>query len=214
MHGERLSQLISFEALKLAAGALFVSPYIPLLFMGEEYAEEAPFFYFISHSDQALIKAVREGRKREFKAFQWQEESPDPQGEDTFLKSVLQWEKQKSGKNKIIRNFYTQLIKLRKEIPSLSHLSKKNLKIWSMEKNNLLFLCRWYKKSKIFAIMNFEREDVHFTPEFFEGKGKKRIDSSDALYMGPGDSMPPSLESKKEFTIRPFSFVIYEIDVQ
>jgi len=83
-----------------------------------------------------------------------------------------------------------------------------------MEKNNLLFLCRWYKKSKIFAIMNFEREDVHFTPEFFEGKGKKRIDSSDALYMGPGASMPPSLESKKEFTIRPFSFVIYEIDVQ
>jgi len=66
--GERLSQLISFEALKLAAGAVILSPCVPLIFMGEEYAEEAPFLYFVSHSDPELIEATRAGRRMEFKA--------------------------------------------------------------------------------------------------------------------------------------------------
>ena len=93
MLGERLSALGSFEALKLAAGAVLLSPYIPLLFMGEEYGEDAPFLYFVSHSDHALIDAVRQGRKREFGEFQWQGEPPDPQGVETFQKSKIQWEK-------------------------------------------------------------------------------------------------------------------------
>ena len=80
MFGERLSGLVSFEALKLAAGAVFLSPYIPLLFMGEEYGEESPFLYFVSHSDPALVRAVREGRKNEFKAFSWQQGPPRPPG--------------------------------------------------------------------------------------------------------------------------------------
>jgi maltooligosyltrehalose trehalohydrolase len=71
MLGERLSQLVSFEALKLAAGAVLLSPFIPLLFMGEEYGEEAPFQYFISHGDPLLVE-VRGGRREEFAAFGWQ----------------------------------------------------------------------------------------------------------------------------------------------
>ncbi|MBD3290350.1 malto-oligosyltrehalose trehalohydrolase, partial [candidate division KSB1 bacterium] len=71
MMGERLSHLISFEGLKLAAGVLLLSPYIPLIFMGEEYGESSPFLYFVSHGDPNLIKAVREGRKSEFKSFRW-----------------------------------------------------------------------------------------------------------------------------------------------
>ena len=78
MKGERLSQLISFEGLKLAAGAIILSPYIPLLFMGEEYGEEVPFTYFVSHSDPELIQMVRQGRKQEFKHFHYDGEPPDP----------------------------------------------------------------------------------------------------------------------------------------
>ena len=62
LFGDRLSTLVSFEALKLAAGMVILSPYIPLLFMGEEWGEPAPFQYFTSHSDAALIEAVRRGR--------------------------------------------------------------------------------------------------------------------------------------------------------
>ena len=74
MLGERLSSLVDFESLKLAAGVVLLSPFIPLLFMGEEYGETAPFLYFISHSDPALIEAVRKGRKEEFKEFTWVED--------------------------------------------------------------------------------------------------------------------------------------------
>ncbi|PYV01833.1 MAG: malto-oligosyltrehalose trehalohydrolase, partial [Acidobacteria bacterium] len=75
MLGERLSalvSLVSFEGLKLAAGTTILSPFIPLLFMGEEYGETAPFQYFVDHSDPALIELVREGRRKDFARFDWQ----------------------------------------------------------------------------------------------------------------------------------------------
>jgi len=78
--GDRLSQSHSLEKLKLAAGVVILSPYIPLLFMGEEYGETSPFQYFVSHSDEALIEAVRKGRRDEFASFHWEGEvwtSPD-----------------------------------------------------------------------------------------------------------------------------------------
>ena len=89
MLGDRLSATLSFEQQKLAAGAVLLSPFIPLLFMGEEYGETAPFQYFVSHSDPALIEAVRQGRREEFAAFAWQGEVPDPQDEATFRRSRL-----------------------------------------------------------------------------------------------------------------------------
>ena len=54
MNGERLSRIVPFEALKMAAGIILLSPNLPLLFMGEEYGETAPFPYFVSHSDPGL----------------------------------------------------------------------------------------------------------------------------------------------------------------
>jgi maltooligosyltrehalose trehalohydrolase len=72
--GERLSSLFDWESLKLAAGLVLLSPHIPLLFMGEEYNETAPFLYFVSHGDPALIEAVRRGRREEFARFTWEGE--------------------------------------------------------------------------------------------------------------------------------------------
>src|SRR5439155_1354127 len=63
--GERLSRLVDLEGLKLAAGMVLLSPFVPLLFMGEEYGEEAPFLYFVDHSDPKLVRAVRRGRRAE-----------------------------------------------------------------------------------------------------------------------------------------------------
>ena len=63
---------------RLAARLLLLSPYLPLLFMGEEYGEENPFPFFCSFGDPELVEAVREGRKKEFDAFAWQGEVPDP----------------------------------------------------------------------------------------------------------------------------------------
>ncbi|MCA9401248.1 MAG: malto-oligosyltrehalose trehalohydrolase, partial [Candidatus Omnitrophica bacterium] len=77
--GERLSSILSFEELKLAAGCLLLSPYTPMLFMGEEYGENNPFLYFTDHADQYVIEGVRRGRRRDAKAFQWKGTPPDPQ---------------------------------------------------------------------------------------------------------------------------------------
>ncbi len=69
MLGERTSTLVSFEMQKLMAAAVFVSPYIPMLFMGEEYAEPNPFLYFVSHTDKELAEAVSKGRKQSLQPF-------------------------------------------------------------------------------------------------------------------------------------------------
>ena len=118
MKGERLSALVDFESLKLSAGAMFVSPFIPMLFMGEEYGEDAPFLYFTSHGDKKLIEAVREGRKREFAGFMSGDGPPDPQAESTFKKSKLSWRLSDPEKEKLSA-FYKELIHLKKTHPAL-----------------------------------------------------------------------------------------------
>ena len=120
MLGERLSTLVDFEALKLAAGAVLLSPYIPLLFMGEEYGETAPFLYFIDHGDADLVAAVREGRKREFAAFQTLGEPPDAASTDTFHRSKLHWEQRVEGQHGTLWRFYQTLMQLRRGIPALA----------------------------------------------------------------------------------------------
>jgi len=209
MLGERLAQLVSFEALKCAAGLLLVSPYIPLLFMGEEYGEESPFLYFIDHSDEGLIKAVREGRKREFASFCWKGEPPDPQDEDAFLRSKLRWEKRTEGKHRALRAFYTELIRLRKQSPALSRLDKDALSIRRIEGSNLVQLIRRHGEDSILALMHLEDKETTERLDSLKGKWRKLLDSSDELWMGPGGSMPDRIAEGCEVTASPFCFVMY-----
>ncbi|MBI4639117.1 MAG: malto-oligosyltrehalose trehalohydrolase [Candidatus Tectomicrobia bacterium] len=213
MFGERLSKLISFEALKLAAGALFLSPYIPLLFMGEEYGEESPFLYFVSHSDPALIEAVRQGRKAEFKEFQWQGAPPDPQHLETFLQSQLRWEKRREGKHHVLFEFYRHLIQLRRESPALANLDKNSLEVSSMQEERLIFLRRWHHENQLFSVMNFNTRESAFRVSLPKGRWKKVLDSSDERWRGPGPSSPEIIEQGEEVTIRPLSFAFYEAGV-
>ncbi|MFH0925369.1 MAG: malto-oligosyltrehalose trehalohydrolase [bacterium] len=213
MFGERLSVIVSFDALKLAAASLIFSPCIPLFFMGEEYAEEIPFLYFVSHSDENLIRAVREGRKREFASFQWQGEPPDPQDIQTFLNSKLGWEKQNRGKHAVMRDFYKELLRLRRVLPALAHLDKKSLKVWGEEGTGLIFLQRWHSNNEILLIMNFNRDEANFNTNFLEGKGKKILDSSDEKWMGTGSTLPDLIEKGEGMIIKPFSCALYEMEV-
>jgi maltooligosyltrehalose trehalohydrolase len=88
--GDRLDALVPPGASKLAAALLLLAPETPLLFMGQEYRETAPFQFFCNYLDSALQKAVTEGRRREFKHFKL-DEVPDPQDRQTFDRSKLQW---------------------------------------------------------------------------------------------------------------------------
>jgi maltooligosyltrehalose trehalohydrolase len=109
--GERLAALVEPPALRLAAAILLLSPYVPLLFMGEEHGETAPFLYFVSHGDPELIAAVREGRRRGFAAFGWQGEVPDPQAEATFEASRPRWDRAEEGSGAALRALYRALLR-------------------------------------------------------------------------------------------------------
>ncbi|MGH9572079.1 MAG: malto-oligosyltrehalose trehalohydrolase [Candidatus Acidiferrales bacterium] len=112
--GDRLSQLLDCESLALAAGITLLSPFVPLLFMGEEYGETHPFQYFTSHSDAPLIEAVRKGRREEFASFGWQGDVPDPQDERTFKRSTLDFTVRDREPHHTLRNLYKSLIGIRK----------------------------------------------------------------------------------------------------
>ncbi|HSJ15009.1 MAG TPA: malto-oligosyltrehalose trehalohydrolase [Longimicrobiales bacterium] len=117
--GDRLSTLVGVEALRLAAAATLLTPYVPLLFMGEEYGETRPFPYFVSHADRELVSAVREGRRDEFAAFGWESEPPDPQAEATFRSAVLAWERRDHGPHAELLALYRRLLELRRTEPLL-----------------------------------------------------------------------------------------------
>ena len=119
--GERISQLISIGKLKIGAALVFTSPFVPMLFQGEEWGASTPFFYFTDYQEPELAKAVREGRCREFAAFGWKpEDTADPQAVETFEKSKLKWAELKQEKHAGIFNWYQQLIRLRNNEPALN----------------------------------------------------------------------------------------------
>ena len=210
MLGERISQLASFEGLKLGAATLILSPFIPMLFMGEEYGEESPFAYFISHSDPDLVAAVRKGRKDEFEAFHVEGDPPDAQSPETFNDCVLKWHLRTEGKHKVLLDFYRKLIQLRREIPALKNLSFQQQEVKSWETEKIVSIRRWSQDSQVFCILNFNSEAVTTDVISIEGNWQKRLDSTDEQWMGNGASLPDTLTSSKTLTLAAESFVLYE----
>jgi len=211
MNSERLSQLVPFEALKLAAGVVLLSPFIPLLFMGEEYGETAPFPYFVSHSEPDLVEAVRKGRQDEFATFQWQGELPDPQDEATFLRAKLNHNLRKEGQHRVLLEFYKELIRLRKEIPALAHLSKDNLEAKGFDECKLLFLRRWSEANEVVIVFNFNQDCTSVTLTVPAGRWHKRLDSAEEQWQGKGSNIPERLNSKGEVSLNlsPWAFALF-----
>jgi len=112
--GERLGALVPRDALFGPSAFLLLAPHTPLLFMGQEYDEAASFQFFTSYSDPALQEAVRRGRRKEFKDFDWSE-VPDPEDPITFERSRLNWELALRGDNEMLR-WYRDLLALRKHL--------------------------------------------------------------------------------------------------
>ncbi|MBV8690090.1 MAG: malto-oligosyltrehalose trehalohydrolase [Actinobacteria bacterium] len=113
--GERLSHLTSVETARVASGLLFASPFVPLLFQGEEWGTSSPFQYFTDHRDPGIAQAVTEGRRREFAAFGWRpEDVPDPQDPATFARSKLAWDELETAPHRDVLASYRALIGLRR----------------------------------------------------------------------------------------------------
>lgn len=208
--GDRLSAIVSFEELKLAAGAVLLSPFVPLLFMGEEYGEAAPFQYFVSHGDPALIEAVRKGRKEEFARFGWQQDIPDPQTPETFNRSRLNWSLRDEGKHLTLRSFYAELLRVRRSVRALSNLSKARTKASACGKFCLL-LERRHAADRVFTVFNFGEDTVIACPPSGDGRWRKIVDSAETRWGGPGSTVPEILEVNEsaKIDIRAVSFCVF-----
>jgi maltooligosyltrehalose trehalohydrolase len=183
MMGERLGQIIGFETLKLVAGILFISPFVPLLFMGEEYNEPNPFLYFTSHSDKDLQQLVKEGRSREFKDLIGAD-VPDPQSEDVFDRSKITFDI--SGERKLIIGFYRELIRLKKTHPVWKSFDRSNTNASSGSEKSIIFV----KKSngyQLIALMNFNSHPVQFDLPESGRKFITLINSADLKWGGGHD---------------------------
>lgn len=205
--GERLSQLTSFEGLKLAAAALLLAPMLPLLFMGEEYGEVAPFLYFVSHGDPDLVEAVRQGRRREFSAFAWQGEPPDPQAEETFLRSKLNWELKKAGHHQVLWKWYQTLIRLRKTQPALQHLERDGVEV-ELFSNSGLALHRRQGSQALLALFNFSPDQPVTYTQWPSGTWEKLLDSRETQWLGKGSSLPAGSQGDL-VEVPPYGVAVY-----
>lgn len=217
MLGERLSQLVSFDALKLAAGVLLTSPYIPLLFMGEEYGEEAPFLYFVDHNDPDLVTAVREGRKAEFRDFHAIGEPPAADDPVTFECSVLNWNLRHQGHHKTLWHYYQHLLQLRQRL-GLGHPSlATDLRVASDEAHGLVYYQRQLSQGHLLCLMNFSQrsQSVEIDPAHqlwpTEQTWQLLLDSADATWDGPGSSLPEHLAKSQVLELPPQSFSLYKM---
>jgi maltooligosyltrehalose trehalohydrolase len=184
MLGERLVTLVSFEAYKLAAGAVILSPFLPLLFMGEEYGESAPFTYFISHSDTDLIEAVRQGRREEFADFSWKGDPPDPQSEATFRQCLLDHDLKRKGRNHVLYQYYRELLRLRNVLKKHGLLSRENMRL-SRYADNLIGMRYLNEGNEAVVLLNFDGQAIRVTLPDPVDRLDRILDSSEERH-GPG----------------------------
>ena len=137
------------EARPLGALCTLLSPFTPMLFQGEEHGEHAPFRFFADHIDEEIAVATREGRRREFAAFEdfGEEEVPDPQDPATFEQSKLT----RSGEPEGLRDLYARLLEARRAIgPGEAHADFDEHQGWLR-----------VRRGEHLVLANFSQNQVH-----------------------------------------------------
>ncbi len=153
--GERLSQLTTTGRAKIAAALVLTSPFVPMLFQGEEWAASTPFQYFTDHEDKELGRLVSEGRKKEFAAFGWNpKDVPDPQDPNTFERSKLHWNELKQPEHAHMLDWYKKLIAFRHQTPALTTGSLAEVEVTFNEEKKWLTM----RRGSVFVAVNLDSE--------------------------------------------------------
>lgn len=211
--GDRLCEDQSFEKLKLASAVIVFSPFIPLLFMGEEYGEKAPFPYFIGHSDTGLVEAVRKGRKEGFAGIPGEDTIPDPYSPETFTRAQLDLNSRFKGSHKTLFEFYKHIIKLRKSIPIFSN-HKKDVKreIYCFEEKKTIAQVMYSGDDGIISVCSFLDSPMRLDIPLANREWNLMLDSSSEQWGGPG-TIPSPLKEKApdnlSFSMNAFSMTLF-----
>jgi maltooligosyltrehalose trehalohydrolase len=208
MKGERTSHLLNFEMQKLLAGAVLVSPYIPLLFMGEEWGGFSPFLYFVSHTDKDLIDAVRKGRKEEFKDFQLEGETPDPQSEETFLASKVSWAEAGREPHLTMLEYYKALIDFRKKYRDLLTRQTGRFEVSCNDSEKVITLSYKKREALLLCILNFSSSIQRLTGYTGEDTLYSLFNSSDPRWRGKHPLTVEQADSKP-IVLPPQSITIF-----
>jgi maltooligosyltrehalose trehalohydrolase len=173
--GDRLSVILTPDQQALLACFQMLAPYVPLLFMGQEYGELAPFQYFTSHGDPDLAEAVRRGRRAEFAAFGWNpDEIPDPQAEDTFERSRLNWSLLEREPHRSLWALHRTLIGLRRKFPALRALDRERTQATGYERERVLMVRRERDDNTVVALFDMRPQGKTQSFDAPLGKGRWR----------------------------------------
>ncbi|HEY0304888.1 MAG TPA: malto-oligosyltrehalose trehalohydrolase [Longimicrobiales bacterium] len=194
MLGERISVVTDFERQKVGAAAALLSPFVPLLYMGDEYGETQPFPYFIDHSDRKLISAVRKGRKEEFAAFAWQGEPLDPVSPKTFGSARMR--RPQGDAHAAMRRFYQRLLQLRKEF-RLGAGAQSGRRVTSHDDAAAITIVSPVV-ALVFAFGNEARQLRFSLPS---GEWRRQLSSRSPCWNGPGDDAPEQVASQSELAL-------------
>ncbi|MEG9432404.1 malto-oligosyltrehalose trehalohydrolase [Terriglobus sp. ADX1] len=160
-HGERLEQLVGMRKAKLAAGVVMTAPFLPMVFMGEEWAASTPWLYFADFQDEHLRQAVRDGRKKDFEAFGWSDDVPDPGDVKTFESSVLNWNELQEPKHVEMYRWYRDLIHLRRRMLALNLGDFGRMVVHCNEEERWIYTDR----GNVRTMMNFAETATSFAVE-------------------------------------------------
>jgi maltooligosyltrehalose trehalohydrolase len=194
--GERLSALASFEAQKLAAATVLLSPFIPLLFMGEEYGETAPFPYFVSHSHLSLVRAVRDGRRTELAAFGWRGKPLNPQEQTSFERAKLTSRLAERSPHRLLREFYRELIRLRRTVPALAAAGECTIRVRAFGPQEVLLVHYSIEGGRVLAAFNYSARFARVTATTPPGRWSTLLDSASLQWKGPGNAVAGELVSR------------------
>lgn len=158
--GARLATLAGQKKARLAAAAVLLSPFTPLLFMGEEWGATKPFHYFLGFQDKKLVKDSIKGRRREWAAFRWADPPPDPVAAETFFQSVLADKVQMCKENADMVAYYRQLIGLSKRIRLQTEM-----KVVHDAERELIWLYYTLPSEKLAVCLSFAEETRDLHPE-------------------------------------------------
>ena len=208
--GDRLSAEHHSSPARLAAATVLLSPFTPLLFMGEEYGETRPFPYFVSHGDEQLVEAVRRGRREEFESFAWESEPPDPQSDRTFASAVLDWAARERGEAARTHALYRRLLELRRTSPAIAAAESLSVEALGIDgqpapddaRDGVLIVRRRAAAQSSILILNFSESDVPLSMPAAAGTWHCVLDTSDPQWGGAAASITGSLEAAPTLSMR------------
>jgi len=166
---------------------MLLSPYIPLLFMGEEYGEQRPFPFFCDFGDPGLQEAVRRGRKAEFAAFGWADRVPDPQASQTWASAKLSWSWPDDTWHAGLRRLYGSLLRARRDWSELQSIDRSDLHV-TLNGNQLRMMRRNpdARRSTIDIVFNLSPEPQVLPHELTSAESLMR--SEDAHFGGTANA--------------------------